>query len=62
MLLASGISLTLVDEADGWRFSSWSGRMGADTPAPPSEADRKRTFNTVEAAADFFRTVYQARV
>lgn len=50
-----GVSMTLIQDADGWRFNSWSHHMEA--LAPPSEQDREKRFASAADAAEYFRTI-----
>ena len=51
-----GVSLTLIREAEHWRFGAWSRRFG-EPIAEPSEADRARVFPSFGDAAEFFRAI-----
>lgn len=55
--LVEGVSLTLTDEGDGWRFSAWSRFDGRLLP-PPTLVDKSRRFDTDGDAAKFFREHY----
>jgi hypothetical protein len=50
-----GVSLTLLHETAGWRFSSWSTYVGG-LPPPPQEECAK-WFATAEEAAAHFRAI-----
>jgi hypothetical protein len=57
-LLTPEVSITLVEDDDGWRFGAWSvvGTCGAPLAAPPEEAVVHR-FCSEEDALDYFRAL-----
>ena len=60
MPIVDGIGLTLVQDEHGWRFESWH-RDGFGTelpPDPPVDDDRRRYFETADAAGRYFKLHY----
>ena len=55
--VASGISITLAQYADGWGFYDWQQK---DTPLQqqPNASDTSRRFDTSDEALRFFRNAY----
>ena len=57
--LGSGIGVTLVRDANGWRFSAWhSENLSAPPTLAVNDADRERYFKTAADAAAYFKQTY----
>ena len=53
------IDVTVVQDANGWRFHAWHRQNGLTAPAMiPSSADCKQSFATADDAAAYFRQTY----
>ena len=53
--LLPGVSITLLEDAEGWRFVAWS---TVTTPiAEPSSAARALRFTTHADAMEYFRSI-----
>ena len=59
--LTSHVSLTLMQERGGWRFSRWE-RHFNPISVQPSEEDCRREFRDPESAASYFRLHYGWRL
>ncbi|MDX2168089.1 MAG: hypothetical protein SF182_13530 [Deltaproteobacteria bacterium] len=55
--LDNDLSLTLVNDGDGWRFFSWSRRLEEVIEAPRDE-DRRRVFANAQEATRHFNLRY----
>jgi hypothetical protein len=52
---SASISLTLIDEGEGWRFATWERRT---KPLPPPEGHHcERRFESIAEAAGYFRAL-----
>ena len=62
--LTNGISITLVEDDDGWRFIAWSrsASMLGESLLPPPDEPRARRFATSDEALSYFRTLALALV
>jgi len=57
--IVDDIGVTVVQDANGWRFHAWRRQNGLTAPAMiPSSADCKRSFATAHAATAYFRQTY----
>jgi hypothetical protein len=58
--LWEGIGITLVRDQAGWRFGAWHRDDFGNRalPAPPSDAERLRYFESPDAAAAYFKRAY----
>ena len=59
--LIRGVSITLAEESDGWRFVSWTSEgigflHASPMPDPPVDACARR-FDDYERAIEFFRRI-----
>ncbi len=57
--LGAMLSVTFVDDGQGWRFSSWSTTTNGCPAEQPDGADRDRRFVDVASALTHFRERYQ---
>lgn len=58
MHLDAAVSLLLLEDSDGWRFSSWrkiAAYAGTEDLPPPPREDQQRRFNSQEEAKRHFR-------
>ncbi|MDX2166620.1 MAG: hypothetical protein SF182_06135 [Deltaproteobacteria bacterium] len=53
--LSATLSITLIDDGRGWRFSAWSALANHSLPLPPRAEARQRRFARVADALAFFR-------
>jgi hypothetical protein len=62
--LTNGISITLVEDDDGWRFIAWSRHASLldEQLLPPAEDARARRFATADEALGYFRTLALASI
>jgi len=56
--LWEALSITLVNDGSGWRFSNWSTVTDRCPAMLPSGDDRQRRFGDAREAVDYFRRQY----
>ena len=59
--LCPGVSIMLIQNADGWRFHNWEGSSGRPLQFLPEAADLELCFATLQEAVEHFRRVYEQR-
>jgi hypothetical protein len=57
------MSITLVEDSDGWRFAAWSrtASLLGEPLEPPPDHVLARRFASAEEALEYFRTLALAR-
>jgi hypothetical protein len=62
--LTDEVSITLLEDVDGWRFVSWckSAHLGGERFPPPHPEVLARRFATQEEALTYFRALAEVRL
>jgi hypothetical protein len=59
VLVIDGIILTLAWDGRGWRFHEWELPGSGRNIAAVDDLDRRRSFNSIDLAREFFREKYK---